>query len=197
LAVLLNGTPGFVCAGAFGSGAALLENLAGAEPSVVLVDLELPGMGGVEFIRACRAEHPEVGLLVLTVHDEAEWVFPALAAGASGYVVKGTPPVKLLDAIAEVAGGGASMSGPIARLVLRRLRQTEDAGGGLEELSPRETEVLRCLSQGLRYDEIAVRLSVSARTVNSHLQRVYRKLHVHSATAAVARLHQSERQVQA
>ncbi len=189
LVALLGGSPGFACVGAYGTGEEALGQVEAMGPRVVLVDLELPGMAGVDFIRACRAKHPGVELLVLTVHDEAEFVFPALAAGASGYQVKGTPPGKLLEAIEEVAGGGASMSGQIARLVLKSLQEPRGSAKGLDELSPRELEVLRWLGQGLRYGEIAERLSVSARTVNSHLQRVYRKLHVHSAAGAVGRLH--------
>lgn len=193
LAVLLAGTPGYACVGAFGSAALALEELGRLGPQVVLVDLELPGMGGVEFVRRCRERYPAVELVVLTIHDEAERVMPALEAGAGGYLVKGLPPAKLLEAITEVALGGAPMSGSVARMVLQAMRKPSMEAGGLAALTAREVEVLRGLGAGLRYGEIAGRLGLSPRTVNSHLQRVYRKLRVHSATGAVAQLHAAER----
>ncbi len=188
LAALIRGSPGFACTGAYRGAAAALEQLAVEQPEVVLVDLEMPGMSGVEFIRACRARFPQIEILVLTVHDETDFVFPALSAGATGYLVKGVSPTKLLEAIAEIASGGASMSGQVARMVLRTLRPAPLKANS--ELSARELEVLQYLSEGLRYDEIGEKLSVSTRTINSHLQRIYRKLHVHSATAALAKLRQ-------
>lgn len=190
LAVLLDGSPGFACAGAVATAESALRHLATAPPDLVLVDLELPGLGGADFCAASRRRFPQVELLVLTMHDEAEWVFPALEAGASGYVLKGTPPAKVLEAVAEVHAGGSFMSGPVARLVMQRFRRPAPAGSAVETLSPREREVLELLAQGLRYAEIAARLHLSVRTINSHLRRIYDKLHVHSAAGAVGKISQ-------
>jgi DNA-binding NarL/FixJ family response regulator len=188
LAALLGGSPGFCCVGAHRSATVALERIAHESPQVILVDLELPGMSGVEFLSACRHRFPAVELLVLTVHDSAPWIFPALEAGASSYVLKGTPPTKLLEAIAEVRGGGSFMSGQVARLVLQQFRRRPAVRVGDEVLSPRELEVLQLLARGLHYAEIAKELGISQRTVNTHLHRVYGKLHVHSAAGAVGKL---------
>lgn len=188
---LLQGSPGFLCTGTHGTARVALARIAVEQPQVILVDLELGGMSGVQFIRTCRERHSEIKLVVLTTHGEADYVFPALQAGASGYLMKGTPPVRLLEALSEIAAGGAWMSGQIARLVLRNIEKPITPAADRVTLSPREQEVMGLLAQGLRYEEIALRLFVSARTVNTHLQRIYRKLHVHSATAAISKLSQT------
>jgi len=185
LATLIGGSPGFACVGAHATAEGAARVLAVQKPDVILVDLELPGASGTEFLRTCRHRYPEAELVVLTVHAEANWVFPALEAGASGYIVKGAGFGKVLDAIIEVHSGGSSMSSQVARLVLqsfrrKALRQAESA-----RLSPRETEVLESLSQGMRQAEIADHLGISHRTVNTHLYRIYEKLHVHSVHAAL------------
>ncbi|MHB1306013.1 MAG: response regulator [Limisphaerales bacterium] len=190
LAALLQGSPGFACTGAHPSAETALTRIHAERPRVILVDLELRGMSGVEFLSLCRSRFPEVELVVLTMHDEPEWFFPALEAGATGYLVKGTPPARIIEAIAEVASGGSWMSGQIARRVLRSFERPAAIVGVLATLSAREREVLESLARGMRYDEIGLQLGVSARTVNAHLQHIYRKLHVHSATAAIARLHE-------
>lgn len=188
LAALLDGSAGFELAGTHPTVASALRGIPCEKPHVMLVDLELPGADGIEFLQTCRQRFAAVECLVLTMHDSARWVFPALAAGARGYLVKGVSPARLLDAIAEVHRGGASMTSQVARLVLSTFHQSASAGAGLESLTPREREILELLAQGLRYDEIAARLFVSKRTVNTHLHHTYRKLHVRSATGAVARL---------
>ena len=190
LVALLDGSPGFTCAGAHATGELALRQIPRQKPEVILVDLELepPGMSGTEFLGVCRRRFPEVELLVLTCHDVAEWVFPALEAGASGYVVKGTPPARLLEAIAEVHAGGSFMSGAVARLVLKRFQAAPGRQAAGEPLSPREQEVLNLLAKGLRYAGIAAQLGIAQRTVNTHLHHIYEKLHVHSAAGAVGRL---------
>lgn len=188
LAALLDGSPGFACAGCCATAELALGRIPAAKPDLILVDLELPGLSGTEFLRTSRRRFPEVELLVLTVHDAAEWIFPALAAGASGYVVKGTPPAKLLEAIAEVRSGGSFMSGSVARLVLRTFHQQRAARQTVGPLSSREQEVLARLAQGLKHAEIAAELGISQRTVNTHLYHIYEKLHVHSAAGAVGRM---------
>lgn len=188
LALLLDGTPGFRCVGAHASGESALRHLSPTPPAVVLVDLELPGMSGIEFLRQCRRRLPAVGLLVLTVHDESGWVFPALAAGANGYLVKGTPPAKLLEAIVEIHAGCSSMSGAVARLVLDSFHRPAARTIPDEPLTTQEGKVLALLARGLRYADIADELGISPRTVNSHLYHIYQKLHVHSAAGAVGKL---------
>ncbi len=187
LAALVGGSPGFACVGAHPNAESALRAIPAQKPSVILVDLELPGISGIEFIRASRQRFASVELLVLTVHAEAEWVFPALEAGASGYLVKGTAPAKLLEAVAEVHAGGALMSSQVARLVLKSFRREGPPQDGRERLSPREIEVLEALAQGMCYEEIAAHLGISPRTVNTHLHRIYAKLHVHSAAGAVGK----------
>lgn len=188
LAAMLAGSPGFACVGDYRTADAALRSFPAAAPDVVLVDLELPGMSGIEFLRTCQDRFPKTERLVLTVHAEPDWVFPAIEAGASGYIVKGTPPAKLLEAIAEVRGGGSSMSSQVARLVLQSFRRKASSKPAPGPLSPREAEVLDLLAQGMRYSEIADRLGISPRTVNTHVYRIYDKLHVHSAAGAVGKL---------
>lgn len=187
LATLLGGSPGFACVGAHATAEGAARVLAAQKPDVILVDLELPGVNGIEFLRTCRHRYPEAELVVLTVHDEANWVFPALEAGASGYIVKGAGFGKVLDAIIEVHSGGSSMSSQVARLVLQSLRRKAPRQAESARLSPRETEVLESLAQGMRQAEIADHLGISHRTVNTHLYRIYEKLHVHSAAGAVGK----------
>lgn len=188
LVALLDGSPGFTCAGACDTAESALRQIPRAKPDLALVDLELPGLSGTELLRECRRRFPKLELLVLTVHDAADWVFPALEAGASGYVVKGTAPAKLLEAIAEVHSGGSFMSGSVARLVLKSFRHQRVPKAAAEPLSPREQEVLTRLARGLKHAEIATELGISQRTVSTHLYHIYEKLHVHSAAGAVGRL---------
>lgn len=188
LVALLDGSPGFACAGACETAEDALRRIPSLQPEVILVDLELPGMSGTEFLGACRRRFPEVERLVLTMHDEAHWIFPALAAGASGYVVKGTPPAKLLEAIAEVHEGRSWMSGSVARLVLKSFHHEPSGASSEEPLSPREQEVLGLLARGYRHAEIAEQLGIAPRTVNTHINHIYGKLHVHSAAGAVGKL---------
>jgi DNA-binding NarL/FixJ family response regulator len=187
LVALLGGSPGFACAGACATAEDALQQMVSKRPDVVLVDLELPGLSGTEFLRECRRRCPAMELVVLTVHDVAEWVFPALAAGASGYVVKGTAPARLLEAIEEVHRGGSFMSGSVARLVLESFRTDGSPATADGGLSAREQEVLALLAKGLRSADIAEQLRISPRTVSTHLYHIYEKLHVHSAAGAVGR----------
>lgn len=188
LVTLLDGSPGFACVGACETAEAALRQIPHLKPEVILVDLELPGTDGTEFLRTCRRRFPEIERLVLTMHDAAEWVFPALAAGACGYVVKGIAPARLLEAIAEVRAGGSFMSGGVARLVLKSFHPASPATPPDEPLSPREEEVLDLLAKGLRYADIAGQLGIAPRTVSTHIHHLYEKLHVHSAAGAVGKL---------
>lgn len=188
LVALLEGTPGFTCVAACETAETALRKMSSARPHVLLVDLELSGMTGAEFLTNCHQRFPKVAPLILTVHDTAEWVFPALAARDYGYVVKGTPPTKLFEAIVEVHEGRSWMSGQVARLVLRFIHHRLRPPSPCERLSEREREVLELLAQGLRYADIACRLGIARRTVNIHINNIYTKLHVHSAAGAVGKL---------
>lgn len=187
LVELLNSAPGFTCTGAYSDGKKALEALRLLTPDVLLVDLELPGMSGSDLIAEVKAKWPKVEILVLTIHDEPEFIFGALEAGASGYLVKTTSDSELLQAITDVVRGCSPMSGPIARLVIRAFHRRNKNRRELAQLSVRESEILKLLANGLRYKEIADQLGISTRTVNTHLNTIYRKLHVNSRAEAAAK----------
>ena len=189
LAALINGTPGYSCVGSYGDCESLLNNLSMLNVDVVLMDIGLPGMSGIEGITRAKKIKPELNILMLTVYEDSQSVFKALCAGACGFLVKKTPPSRLLDAIKDAYEGGAPMSSLIARQVITVFQQTQ--GSVLEEpdteLSSREKEVLNSLSDGNNYQEIAERLFISVDTVRHHIKNIYKKLHVHSQSEAVAK----------
>ena len=167
-----------------------LAGIPGEAPDVVLMDINLPGMSGIECVRKLKAVQPAVQILMLTVFEDSDAVFDSLKAGASGYLVKRTSRADLLEAIEQVYSGGAPMSPHIARMVVRYFNQApRPALGGpvpdAEQLTDREREVLDCLAKGYYYKEIADALSISINTVRKHLKSVYEKLHVHSRTEAI------------
>jgi DNA-binding NarL/FixJ family response regulator len=184
LALLIDGTPGLHTAGSFGCMEDALRGLAAARPDVAMVDLGLPGMSGIEGTRAIREQAPLTHVLILTVHDDDAHVFEAICAGASGYLLKDTPPPQLLAAIRELASGGAPMSPAIARRVVSTFHKVAPPVAD-QRLSPRETEVLDLLAQGHSYKTAAAALAVSIDTVRFHVRHIYDKLHVHSKSAAV------------
>lgn len=186
LVALLQHTAGFQCVGHSGTARRALELLGTSRPEVVLVDLELPGLNGTSFIRTAKTQHPEVRFLVVTHHDSAEFLFPALAAGADGYLLKGSDPAFLLNSIRDLREGGAAMTPAIARCVLATFRKPTGRLSPGQNLSPREIDVLTQLTQGFQQKEIAANLHLSYRTIGTHLGNIYRKLHVHNAAGAVA-----------
>jgi DNA-binding NarL/FixJ family response regulator len=194
LGVLLNGTPGFLCAGAFGSAEAALDALPAMrpEPEVVLMDIHLPGKSGIECVRELRDRLPQTRIVMLTVFATSDRIFQALTAGASGYLSKRTAPADLLAAIQEVHRGGAPMSGDIAARVVEYFNARGQAREPDLNLSPRETEILQLLAEGLLYKEIRDRLGLSIDTVQWHIRNIYRKLHVRSRAQAVAKLYRHE-----
>ncbi len=168
--------------------ASMEEALAGlgrAPVDVVLADIGLPGMSGIEGVRRLRALRPETQVLMLTVHDDDEHVFDAIRAGASGYLLKDTPPARVLEAIAEVYAGGAPMTPAIARKVVATFRAAAPAEAVPTILSPREKDVLRLLAEGHSYKTAAVQLGLGLDTVRYHIRHIYEKLHVHSKSEAV------------
>ena len=189
LAALINGTPGYSCVGSFSDCESLLSKLNTLSVDVVLMDIGLPGMSGIEGIARAKKIKPELNILMLTIYEDSQSVFKALCAGACGYLVKKTPPSRLLEAIKDANEGGAPMSSLIARQVITVFQQTQGSviEEGKTELSSREKEVLTSLSDGNNYQEIANRLFISVDTVRHHIKNIYKKLHVHSQSEAVAK----------
>lgn len=189
LAALINGTSGYSCIGSFGDCESFLPKISTIDVDVVLMDIGLPGMSGIDGIVKAKKIKPELNILMLTVYEDSQSVFKALCAGACGYLVKKTPPSKLLEAIKDAYEGGAPMSSLIARQVINVFRQTQGKSSEEEKtnLSSREIEVLTSLSDGNNYQEIADRLFISVDTVRHHIRNIYRKLHVHSQSEAVAK----------
>ncbi len=187
LAVLINGTAGFSCLGAFPNAEQALKQLPLAWPDVVLMDINLPEMSGIECAAKVKALNPAVQVVMLTVDVESEKIFKSLVAGASGYLVKHTPPAEILEAIADVHAGGSPMSSDIARKVVEYIQQSHAPPQETTDLSKREHEILLYLSKGHQYKEIADALSISVSTVRTHLRHVYKKLHARSRTEAVVK----------
>jgi DNA-binding NarL/FixJ family response regulator len=157
-----------------------IKNLEKDNPDLILMDIELPGMNGIEGTRLIKKARPEIEILVITVHDDSDLVFQALVAGASGYITKNAPHNRILDAINEVGKGGAPMSSNIARMVVESFQRNQNS-----PLSPRETEVLELLSEGKSYSVIADELFIHKETVKSHIKNIYFKLQVNSKAAAI------------
>jgi DNA-binding NarL/FixJ family response regulator len=185
LATLIGGTPGYRIAGQFGSMEEALIKLEWEPPDVVLVDIGLPGMSGIEGVRRLKARHSALLVLMLTVYADDEHIFEAICAGACGYLLKNTPPPKLMEAIRELGEGGAPMSPEIARKVLRMFQQVVPPKSEEYQLTPRELEVLKLLADGHGYKTAAAVLSVSIGTIRFHIRNIYEKLHVHSKSEAV------------
>ena len=184
LSLLIGGSPGFTCTAVYPDAESALEGLPKEPPDVVLMDIHLPGMDGISCVAQVSPLCPDTQFMMSTAFDNDEEVFNALRAGANGYVLKNTPPVKLLEAITELYGGGSPMSASIARKVIGSLRP-EPSAPSASELSGRELEILEALSKGMRYQEVADSLFISVDTVRSHVRAMYGKLQVHSRTDAV------------
>jgi DNA-binding NarL/FixJ family response regulator len=186
LAALIDGTPGYRCTGRFQT---MEEALAGIRepPDVVLSDIGLPGMSGIEGVRRLRARHPDLAALMLTVYEDDDRIFEAMCAGASGYLLKTTPPARLLESITEVARGGAPMSPEVARRVIQLFRDIRPPERADYQLTPHETRLLRLLVDGHNYKTAATELGVSVNTIGFHMRRIYDKLQVHSKSEAVSK----------
>ncbi len=188
---ILGSDPGLVCTGSFGSGEEALDRLPELRPQVVLMDINLPGMSGVECVARLAGLLPDSQIIMLTVYDDTDVIFQSLSAGACGYLLKPVRRAQLLDAIRDVLRGGAPMSSSIARCVVQAFRKAtpvHPGGEDIAQLSPREREILELLAQGLLLKEIADHFKVTHATVQTHIGRIYKKLHVHSRAQAVARL---------
>jgi DNA-binding NarL/FixJ family response regulator len=187
LAVLINGTSGFECSGRFRTMEEALAGIETSRPAVILTDIGLPGMSGIEGTRILSARFPDVPILALSVYGDDENVFDAICAGASGYLLKNTPPARLLDALTEVVAGGAPMSPEIARRVITLFRDFRPPERASYRLTPQETELLKLMVDGHHYKTAAHEMGISTSTVSFHLKHVYQKLQVHSKSEAVAK----------
>lgn len=187
IATFLNGSPGFRCLSIYGSAEAALLRLPTDKPDVVLMDINMAGMDGIKCVRRLKALAPQIQILMLTVYEDTEQIFKALAAGATGYLLKRLEPEELLQAIRDVHTGGSPMSNSIARKVVASFQKANVAGENPNLLTSREQAVLDCLAQGLAYKQIGDQLNISINTIRTHLRHIYEKLHVQSRTEAVAK----------
>lgn len=188
LARLINRAEGFKCVGIYSDGETALVNIPRHKPDVVLMDINLPGMTGIECVRSLKAALPSVQIIMLTVYDEVGQLFNSLMAGACGYLLKRTPSDKLLEAITEARLGGAPMTRKIARKVVQYFHQVGAVSTQAGSLSKREQETLALLAEGFRYKEIADKMGISFNTVREYVHSIYQKLHVTSRTEAVMKL---------
>jgi len=187
LTFLVSGTPGFICTGSFRTMEEALDKIGHELPDVVLSDIGLPGMSGIEGIKLLKARYPNLLILMLTVYDDDERIFDAMCAGASGYLLKKTPPVRLLESLKEAVQGGAPMSPEVARRVIALFREIRPPERADYQLTPHETRLLKLFVEGHNYKTAAVELGVSVNTVNFHVRSIYEKLQVHSRSEAVAK----------
>src|SRR5262245_480510 len=187
LAALINGTPEFRCAGSYRSMEEALAGIGTEEPDAALIDIGLPGMSGVDGIPLLKARYPRMLLLVQTVYDDDERIFDALCAGASGYLLKKTPPARLIESLREAVAGGAPMSPEVARRLINLFREIRPPERADYNLTPHELRLLKLLVEGHNYKTAAAELNVTPSTINFHLQKIYEKLQVHSKSEAVAK----------
>jgi DNA-binding NarL/FixJ family response regulator len=194
LQTIINGTPGFTCVSVNPDCSQLKFVIAAAKPHVVLMDIEMPGMNGIEATGIITNNFPDVHVLIQTVFDDPDKIFSAICAGASGYILKSDPPVQQLEALREAAAGGAPMSAAIAKKVLQFFTGKNvilvAPDRTVEKLSVRETEILQCMQDGRNYRHIAEALFISYETVRTHVQHIYTKLHVASRAEAIMKARQ-------
>lgn len=187
LAALVGGTPGFRCVGTYTSVDEALRGLADAQPDVLLLDIHLRGLAGSEGVRLLRDRYPRTQVLMLTVFAEEERIFESLCNGACGYLLKKTPPARLLEAIREAHDGGAPMSPDIARKLVVALQRTGPLAKPEQALTPHEVRIIRMLADGDSYAEVGERLGITVNTVRNYIRRIYEKLHVHTKSEAVSK----------
>jgi DNA-binding NarL/FixJ family response regulator len=184
---LINGSEGFECVGAFEDCLNLIKNIEDTRPNVVLMDIEMPEINGIQAVHMIRQKFPELKILMQTIFEDSDKIFQSILAGASGYILKTTPPSRILDFIKETYEGGASMSPSVATKVLNIVKQqTSYANENNFNLSEREKEILSCLVKGMSYKLIAGTCFISIDTVRGHIRHIYDKLHVHSKGEAIA-----------
>jgi DNA-binding NarL/FixJ family response regulator len=187
LGMLINGSPGFQCVAACRTAEEALNLIPDLSPHVALMDINLPGMNGIDCVVRIKSSWPEIQVMMLTVFDNTEEIFKSLTAGATGYLLKKTPPAKLLEAITELVNGGSPMSGEIARKVVQTFSNPSNSHFPESNLTAREEEILSYLSKGFLYKEIAAELFISIETVRTHIRKIYQKLQVRTRTEALLR----------
>ena len=189
--ILLINNENYYLSGSFSNAIHAKMKVAKSLPDVIIMDIKMPEVSGIEAVREIKSEFPNIQILMQTVFDDDNNIFAAICAGASGYILKGTPPDKMLEAIDEVYRGGSPLSPPIARKVLKLFQHQFQFGGNPRnecfDLSAREKDILLCLVDGLSYKMIADKLFISYHTVNAHIRKIYEKLHVNSAQEAVSK----------
>ena len=184
---LIDGTDGFACLGAFENCESALSDIAKERPDVILMDINLPGMSGIEGVRQIKSFYPGANILMQTVYQDDDNIFRSICAGASGYLLKRTSKEQLLNAIREIHSGGAPMNAGIARRVMELFRKTAVPVREESTLTAREIDILKALVDGCSYKMIADRCFISLETVRNHIKHIYEKLHVHSKSEAVVR----------
>lgn len=187
ISMLLQDEEDFTLVGSFGNCLNILEDIKKAQPDVVVMDIDMPGLSGIEGVRLISKNFPTVQVLMQTIFDDDEKIFAAIKAGAGGYILKNTQATRLLESIREVYNGGAPMTPSVAKRVLKQLQSQNVSGKDEFNLSHREMEVLALLVQGLSYKMIADKLHITYDTVRAHIKKIYEKLHVSSMTEAVAK----------
>ncbi len=187
LAMLIGGTEGFHCTGSYRSAEEALDKIEHNQPDAVLMDIGLPGMSGIQALQLLKELYPKMLLLMLTVYDDDERIFDAMCAGASGYLLKKTPPAKLLESLREAVAGGAPMSPEVARRVIALFREIRPPERASYDLTPHEARLLKLFVEGHNYKTAAAELGVTVHTVSFHLRSIYDKLQVHSKSEAVAK----------
>jgi DNA-binding NarL/FixJ family response regulator len=187
LGLIISGTPGYNCVGTFTSVEEALRRLGAQTPDVMLLDIHLPGMLGSEGVRVLKEKHPSLQVLMLTIFAEQDKIFESICNGACGYLLKKTPPARLLEAIREAHHGGSPMSPEIARKVITLFRQTAPPEQADYQLTPQETRLLKLLADGYSYQSSAAQLNISINTVRNYIRSIYEKLHVNSKSEAVSK----------
>ena len=187
LTFLINGTPGYTCIGNYRTMEEALDKIREPLPDLVLSDIGLPGMSGIEGIKILKERYPDLQILMLTVYDDDERIFDAMCAGATGYLLKKTQPATLLESLKEAVSGGAPMSPEVARRVISLFRQFRPPERADYDLTPHETRLLKLFVEGHIYKTAAVELGVSINTINFHVRNIYEKLQVHTRSEAVAK----------
>jgi DNA-binding NarL/FixJ family response regulator len=187
LAKMISEAPGMQCVSAHGTGEDAVHQIPLANPDVVLVDIHLPGMSGIECVAKLKLQFPKLQMLMLTRYEQNDLIFNSIRAGASGYLIKNTPAAELIQAIEQVHAGGAPMTMQIARKVMDHFREIQQPSAEVEKLTPREHEVLALLAKGYLYKQIGDQLGISINTLRNRLRAIYEKLHVHSRTEATVK----------
>lgn len=191
LQLIISGTEGYECGCVCRNGTEAINELPAYKPDVVLMDINMPGLNGVEAVRRLKPRMPSTQFIMCTVYEEDEHVFDSLKAGATGYILKKTPPAKLLEAIAEVYNGGSPMSSTIARKVMSSFSENK-IKQPVDDLSEREKEILSLLARGLQYKGIAGELSLSVETIRTHIRNIYEKLQVHNKAEAIRKAYRND-----